>query len=117
MRGGVVTLMPEGTRSLDGRLQAAQPGRLAAGDPDGRVGCCRSASRAPTRLLGRGRRLPRIGTRVTLRVGRPFTLALDGDDRRAALAAADAAAHATDRGARGSPPPRRLGALADKPSP
>jgi 1-acyl-sn-glycerol-3-phosphate acyltransferase len=34
-------------------------------------------------FLGRGRRFPRIGTRVTLRVGRPFTVALEpGESRR-----------------------------------
>ena len=43
------------------------------------------------RLLGRGQALPAIGTRIILRVGRPFQLAIpDGADRRAALADADA---------------------------
>jgi 1-acyl-sn-glycerol-3-phosphate acyltransferase len=40
-------------------------------------------------LLGRGRALPRIGARVIMRVGRPFTLSREGNDRRAALTAAD----------------------------
>ena len=34
--GGVVDVMPEGTRSLDGRLLTAMPGRIAARDADGR---------------------------------------------------------------------------------
>ena len=43
------------------------------------------------RLLGRGAVLPAIGSRIILRVGRPFQLAIpDGVDRRAALADADA---------------------------
>ena len=34
-------------------------------------------------FLGRGRRFPGIGTRITLRVGRPFTVALEpGESRR-----------------------------------
>ena len=87
-RGGVVTMMPEGTRSLDGRLGSPRPGASLLATRTG-------ASVLPVgisgtdRLLGRGRRLPRIGTPVTLRVGRPFTIALEGDDRRASLAAAD----------------------------
>jgi len=41
-------------------------------------------------LLGREQRLPDFGTRITLRVGRPFHLVIPkGADRRAALAAAD----------------------------
>jgi 1-acyl-sn-glycerol-3-phosphate acyltransferase len=87
--GGVVTLMPEGTRSLDGRLLVARPGAsllaTRTGAPVLPVGVS-----GTDELLGRGRSLPRIGTRVTLRVGRPFVLGLEGDDRRAALAAADA---------------------------
>jgi 1-acyl-sn-glycerol-3-phosphate acyltransferase len=87
--GGVVTLMPEGTRSLDGRLLTAKPGAsLLATRTGARV--LPVGISGTDELLGRGRSLPRIGTRVTLRVGRPFTLALEGDDRRVSLAAADA---------------------------
>jgi 1-acyl-sn-glycerol-3-phosphate acyltransferase len=86
--GGVVTLMPEGTRSQDGRLLDARPGAsllaTRTGAPVLPVGIS-----GTNQFLGRGRSLPRIGTRVTLRVGAPFTLTLEGDDRRAALAAAD----------------------------
>jgi 1-acyl-sn-glycerol-3-phosphate acyltransferase len=87
--GGVVAIMPEGTRSLDGRLLRARPGASLLATRTGATVLPVGIS-GTDELLGRGRSLPRIGTRVTLRVGRPFTLALDGDDRRAALAAADA---------------------------
>jgi 1-acyl-sn-glycerol-3-phosphate acyltransferase len=42
------------------------------------------------RFLGAGQRVPRIGTRVTVRFGRPYQPAIAADvDRRAAMAAAD----------------------------
>ena len=81
--------MPEGTRSLDGRLLRARPGASLLATRTGATVLPVGIS-GTDELLGRGRRLPRIGTGVTLRVGRPFTLALEGDDRRSALAAADA---------------------------
>ncbi len=41
-------------------------------------------------VIGREQVLPHIGSRIILRVGRPFTLSIPpGADRRAALAAAD----------------------------
>jgi len=87
--GGIVVIFPEGTRSLDGRLQEARPGvaLLAArsGVPILPVGISDTDV-----LLGRGKRLPRLGTRVTMRVGRPFTLTADPSvPRRQALAAAN----------------------------
>lgn len=87
--GGVVVIFPEGTRSLDGLLQEARPGvaLLAArsGVPILPVGISDTDV-----LLGRGKRLPRLGTRVTMRVGRPFTLSADPTlPRRQALAAAN----------------------------
>jgi 1-acyl-sn-glycerol-3-phosphate acyltransferase len=87
--GGVVAMMPEGTRSLDGRLQAPRPGASLLATRTGATVLPVGIS-GTDRLLGRGRRLPRFGTPVTLRVGRPFTLTLAGADRRAALAGADA---------------------------
>ena len=87
--GGVVAIMPEGTRSPDGRLLRARPGASLLATRTGATVLPVGIS-GTDELLGRGRRLPRIGTRVTLRVGRPFTLALEGDYRRSALAAADA---------------------------
>ncbi len=87
--GGVVVIFPEGTRSVDGLLQEARPGvaLLAArsGVPILPVGISNTDV-----LLGRGKRLPRLGTRVTMRVGRPFTLTADPSlPRRQALAAAN----------------------------
>jgi 1-acyl-sn-glycerol-3-phosphate acyltransferase len=89
-RGGVVAILPEGTRSFDGVMGKPKPGvsllATRTGAPVLPVGVS-----GTDELLGRGRRLPRIGTRITMRVGRPFHLAVpDGADRRAALAAADA---------------------------
>jgi 1-acyl-sn-glycerol-3-phosphate acyltransferase len=87
--GGVVTLMPEGTRSLDGRLAAPRPGASLLATRSGALVLPVGISGTDD-LLGRGRRFPRIGARVTLRFGVPFTLRLEGRDRRAALATADA---------------------------
>jgi 1-acyl-sn-glycerol-3-phosphate acyltransferase len=89
-RGGVVAILPEGTRSFDGVLGDPKPGvsllATRTGAPVLPVGIS-----GTDQLLGRGRTLPRIGTRITLRVGRPFHLAIpEGVDRRAALAEADA---------------------------
>lgn len=88
-RGGVVAIMPEGTRSFDGVLAQPMPGvsmlatrTRAAVLPVGISGT--------DELLGRDRVLPRIGARVIVRVGRPFHLAVPAAaDRRAALTAAD----------------------------
>lgn len=87
--GGVAAILPEGTRSLDGVMTRPRPG----------VALLASRTGAPIlpigisgtdRLIGRGQRLPRIGTRISLRIGRPFHIVLPkGGDRRAALAAAD----------------------------
>jgi 1-acyl-sn-glycerol-3-phosphate acyltransferase len=88
-RGGVVAILPEGTRSLDGVLAQPKPGvsllATRTGAPVLPVGIS-----GTDRLLGRGQALPAIGTRITLRVGRPFHLVTaEGVDRRAALAEAD----------------------------
>lgn len=87
--GGIVVIFPEGTRSLDGRLQEARPGvaLLAArsGVPILPLGISNTDV-----LLGRGKRLPRLGTRVTMRVGTPFTLVADPSlPRRQALSEAN----------------------------
>lgn len=88
--GGVVAILPEGTRSHDGVMAQPKPGvallATRTGAPVLPVGIS-----GTDQLLGRGRSLPAIGTRITLRVGRPFHLAIpEGADRREALAAADA---------------------------
>jgi 1-acyl-sn-glycerol-3-phosphate acyltransferase len=88
-RGGVVAILPEGTRSYDGALAQPKPG----------VSLLATRTAAPVlpvgisgtdRLIGRGQVVPRIGSRIVLRVGRPFQLTIaPGADRRAALAQAD----------------------------
>ena len=88
-RGGVVAILPEGTRSYDGVLAQPKPG----------VSLLATRTAAPVlpigisgtdKLIGREQVLPHIGSRITLRVGRPFTLSIPpGADRRAALAEAD----------------------------
>lgn len=81
-RGEVLCIFPEGTRSADGVIAEPKPGvamlATRSGVPILPVGVSGSDL-----FLGRGRRFPRIGTRVTLRVGRPFTVALEpGESRR-----------------------------------
>jgi 1-acyl-sn-glycerol-3-phosphate acyltransferase len=69
--GRVLGAFPEGTRSADGRMQAAKEGvallALRTGAPILPVGCA-----GTHRFWPRGRRLWRIGGGVTLRVGEPF---------------------------------------------
>lgn len=81
-RGEILCIFPEGTRSPDGVIAEPKPGvamlATRSGVPILPVGVSGSDL-----FLGRGRRFPRIGTRVTLRVGRPFTVALEpGESRR-----------------------------------
>ena len=71
--GGVVGLFPEGTRSLDGLLGEAHPGvallAMRAGAPILPVGVS-----GAQRFLPREGRFPALGTRITIRVGEPFTV-------------------------------------------
>jgi 1-acyl-sn-glycerol-3-phosphate acyltransferase len=89
-RGGVMAILPEGTRSYDGVMGTPKPGvsllATRTGAPVLPVGIS-----GTDRLLGRGAVLPALGSRIVLRVGRPFQLVIaEGVDRRAALADADA---------------------------
>ncbi len=88
-QGGVVAVLPEGTRAFDGVMAEPKPGvsmlATRTGTPVLPVGIS-----GTDELLGREQVLPRIGSRITLRVGRPFQLTIPpGVDRREALAAAD----------------------------
>jgi len=88
-RGGVVAILPEGTRSFDGVMGQPKPGvsllATRTGTPVLPVGVSGTDV-----LIGRGKVLPAIGTRISLRVGRPFHLAIPpSSDRREALQAAD----------------------------
>ncbi len=87
--GGVVAILPEGTRSFDGVLAQPKPGvsllATRTGAPVLPIGIS-----GTDELIGREQVLPSIGSRIILRVGRPFYLTIPpGVDRRAALAAAD----------------------------
>ena len=86
--GGVVSVFPEGTRSLDGVMREPRAGvaliAVRSGVPVLPVGIS-----GGHRFLPSGRTLPAFGTRLTLRVGQPFTVTLDPTlDRRAATEAA-----------------------------
>lgn len=75
-RGGVITVFPEGTRSPDGVIGQAFPGAaLLAARPDAWIVPVGVAD--TDLLMPRGARLPRFGTRVTVRYGEPFQLTLD----------------------------------------
>ena len=85
----MVAILPEGTRSFDGVLSEPKPGvsllATRTGTPVLPVGIS-----GTDELIGREQKLPKFGTRITLRVGRPFHLEIpEGADRREALAAAD----------------------------
>ena len=84
-RGGVLCIFPEGTRSATGVMQEPKPGvamlATRSGVPIVAIGISGS-----DQFLGRGKRMPRFGTRITLRAGKPFTLHLDPSmARRAAM--------------------------------
>ena len=69
----MLTVFPEGTRSRTGELGDPKPGvamlATRTGAPILPVGIS-----GTDRFLGRGRRLPQIGSRIVVRVGKPFTV-------------------------------------------
>lgn len=75
-RGEILCIFPEGTRSRDGRLAEAKPG-VAMLATRSSVPILPVGVSGTDRFLGRGARFPRIGSRITLRVGHPFTVSLD----------------------------------------
>ena len=88
-KGGVVAILPEGTRSFDGVMADPKPGvsmlATRTGTPVLPVGIS-----GTDELIRREQVLPNIGSSITMRVGRPFTLTIpEGADRREALEADD----------------------------
>ena len=87
-RGDVLCIFPEGTRSATGVMQEPKPG-VAMLATRSKVSIVAIGISGSDQFLGRGKRLPRFGSRITLRAGKPFTLELDPQlPRRAAMAAA-----------------------------
>jgi 1-acyl-sn-glycerol-3-phosphate acyltransferase len=89
-QGGVVAILPEGTRSFDGVMGVPKPGvsllATRTGAPVLPIGISGTND-----LIAREQVVPDIGSRIILRVGRPFHLVVpEGADRRRALADADA---------------------------
>lgn len=86
-RGGIIVVFPEGTRSPDGVIGEAFPGAaMLAARPDAWIVPVGVGD--TDLLMPRGSRLPRFGTRVTVRFGEPFQLTLDASlPRRGSLTA------------------------------
>jgi 1-acyl-sn-glycerol-3-phosphate acyltransferase len=88
-RGDVILLFPEGTRSPDGILRDSHAGVAMLAAREG-VRVLPVGLSGTDRLLGKGRSWPRIGTRLSLRIGEPYQVQLDPAlPRRQALAAAN----------------------------
>jgi 1-acyl-sn-glycerol-3-phosphate acyltransferase len=75
-RGEVLTIFPEGTRSPNGVMAEVKPGVAMLATRSG-VPILPVGVSGTDQFLGRGARFPRIGTRITLRIGQPFTVSLD----------------------------------------
>ena len=87
-RGEVVGIFPEGSRSPDGVLRDAHEG-VALLAARANVPVIPVGLDGTDTLLPRAAVIPRIGTRIVVRVGEPFTVALDPSmDRRVAVARA-----------------------------
>ena len=83
--GGILTIFPEGTRSPSGAMQEAKEGASVLAVRSG-------APILPIAITGsqhfwaKGKRLPRPGRRMTVRVGETFTLTMpQGGDRHESL--------------------------------
>jgi 1-acyl-sn-glycerol-3-phosphate acyltransferase len=88
-RGDVLIIFPEGTRNPEGIIGSAMPGAALLATRTG-VQILPVGISGTDQFLGRGSPWPRIGTRITVRIGRPYTLTANPDlPRRAALDAAN----------------------------
>lgn len=86
--GRVLAIFPEGTRSPTGALQEAKEGAAVLALRSGAT-VLPIAIEGSHRFWPRGRLLPRIGKRVTIRVGETFNvLQMPGTNRQLALKAA-----------------------------
>lgn len=87
--GEALIIFPEGTRSGNGELGRALPGVALLATRTG-VPVLPVGISGTDRFLGRGARIPGVGARITVRVGRPFRLVADPAlPRREALDAAN----------------------------
>ena len=125
--GNILAVFPEGTRSPDGRLQAAKDGAAVLAARSGAtivpIGVGES-----DHLWPKGRKMPRRTPRVTIRIGAPFTLAEAMPRPVATAAGTEAALAGTSRRASNAAatdlimrriaallPPRQRGAYGDEP--
>lgn len=84
-RGEILCIFPEGTRSATGIMGEPKPGVAMLATRSG-VTILPVGVSGSDRFLGRGGRIPRFGTHITLRVGRPFKVTPDpGVSRRQAV--------------------------------
>ena len=75
-RGEILCIFPEGTRSVAGVMAEPKPGVAMLATRTG-VRILPVGISGSDRFLGRGARFPRLGTRITLKVGRPFMVVTD----------------------------------------
>jgi 1-acyl-sn-glycerol-3-phosphate acyltransferase len=84
-RGEILCIFPEGTRSANGVMAEPKPGVAMLATRSG-VPILPVGVSGTDRFLGRNQSFPRIGSRLTVRVGKPFTVGLAaGQSRRAAM--------------------------------
>lgn len=80
-QGEVLIIFPEGTRNPDGVIGRALPGAALLATRTG-VPVLPVGISGTDRFLGPGSPLPKIGSRVRVRIGRPYTLTTDPALRR-----------------------------------
>jgi 1-acyl-sn-glycerol-3-phosphate acyltransferase len=82
---GVLTIFPEGTRSPSGAMQEAKEGASVLAVRSG-APILPIAIVGSQRFWAKGKRLPHLGRRMTVRVGEAFTLSMPkGGDRHESL--------------------------------